>query len=148
MLAGFLLAPAPLRDFMTLRQFTDIFPKAHRTSPAVQDLYRELQRLRDKDIDTVRRDIADEVTRSKQLRREYAKERRRIDGATVAGLDAVAQQMEEEVLSCCPFEDIAQQWLMRLSSFLAKAAGAYTPFSPSTLASTRPVMISRHKSGK
>jgi len=96
-LSDFLLAPAALRDCMTLREFTDIFPKGHRTNPAVQDLYRELQRLREKDMELVRRAIADEVKRSKRLRREYASERRRLDDATVAGLDPLALQMEEEV---------------------------------------------------
>jgi centromere-localized protein 2 len=102
LLSDFLLAPAALRDFMTLRQFTDIFPKSHRSNPAVQDLYRELQRLREKDIDLVRRAIADEVTRSKRLRREYASERRRLDDATVAGLDDNALRTEEEVLQIPP----------------------------------------------
>ncbi|EAT77018.2 hypothetical protein SNOG_15643 [Parastagonospora nodorum SN15] len=97
LLSDFLLAPAPLRDFMTLRQFTEIFPKGHRTNPAVQDLYRELQRLREKDIDLVRRAIAEEIARSKRLRREYASERRQLDDATVAGLDSNALRMEEEV---------------------------------------------------
>jgi centromere-localized protein 2 len=97
LLSDFLLAPAALRDFMTLRQFTDIFPKAHRANPAVQDLYRELQRLREKDMDVVRRAIADEVSRSKRLRREYASERRQLDEATVAGLDPVALRIEEEL---------------------------------------------------
>ncbi|KAF2130816.1 hypothetical protein P153DRAFT_395238 [Dothidotthia symphoricarpi CBS 119687] len=96
LLSDFLLTPASLRDFMTPRQFADIFPQAHRANPAVQDLYRELHRLRDKDVDLVRHAIAHEVKRSKQLRREYAKERRRADDATVAGLDSVALQMEEE----------------------------------------------------
>lgn len=98
-LGDFLLTPAPLRDFITLREFTDIFPRAHRGNPAVQDIYHELQRLRDKDIELVRRDIAEEVKRSKQLRREYARERRQMDDADVAGLDPVALHMEEEVLS-------------------------------------------------
>ncbi|KAH3905578.1 hypothetical protein HBI56_200870 [Parastagonospora nodorum] len=97
LLSDFLLAPAPLRDFMTLRQFTEIFPKGHRTNPAVQDLYRELQRLREKDIDLVRRAIAEEIARSKRLRREYASERRQLDDATVAGLDSNALRMEEEL---------------------------------------------------
>jgi centromere-localized protein 2 len=101
LLSDFLLAPAALRDFMTLRQFTDIFPKAHRANPAVQDLYRELQRLREKDMDVVRRAIADEVARSKRLRREYASERRQLDDATVAGLDPVALRIEEEVIIYC-----------------------------------------------
>ncbi|CAA9959809.1 Cnl2-NKP2 multi-domain protein [Pyrenophora teres f. maculata] len=96
-LGDFLLAPAPLRDFVTLRDFTDIFPRAHRANPAVQDIYRELHRLREKEIEHVRRDIADEVKRSKQLRREYARERRQLDDATVTGLDSVALQMEEEL---------------------------------------------------
>ncbi|KAH7392551.1 Cnl2/NKP2 family protein-domain-containing protein [Pyrenochaeta sp. MPI-SDFR-AT-0127] len=97
MLNDFLLAPAALRDFMTLRQFTDIFPKGHRANPAVQDVYRELQRLREKDMESVRRSITEEVKRSKQLRREYAKERRQLDGATVAGLDPTAIRIEQEL---------------------------------------------------
>jgi centromere-localized protein 2 len=97
LLSEFLLEPAPLRDFMTLRQFTDVFPRGHRASPAVQELYRELQRLREKDIDLVRRGIADEIIRSKRLRREYASERRQQDEATVAGLDPVTLRMEQEV---------------------------------------------------
>lgn len=97
LLSDFLLAPAPLRDFMTLRQFTDIFPRSHRENPAVQDLYRELHRLREADIEAVRNDITKEVKRSKQLRRAYAQERRQMDDAHVAGIDPVALQTEEEV---------------------------------------------------
>ena len=98
LLSDFLLAPAPLRDFMTLRQFTDIFPRSHRENPALQDLYRELHRLREAEIEVVRNDITKEVKRSKQLRRAYARERRQVDDAHVAGTDPVALQMEEEVL--------------------------------------------------
>lgn len=97
LLSDFLLAPAPLRDFMTLRQFTDIFPRSHRENPAVQDIYRELHRLREAEIEVVRNDITREVKRSKQLRRAYAQERRQTDDAHVAGIDPVALQMEEEV---------------------------------------------------
>lgn len=96
-LSDFLLEPAGLRDFMTLRQFTDIFPATHRSNPAVADLYRELHRLRERDIEHVRIAIADEVKRSKRLRREYAQQRRQQDEATVTGLDPVALQIEEEV---------------------------------------------------
>ncbi|KAH9875106.1 hypothetical protein J1614_004594 [Plenodomus biglobosus] len=97
LLADLLIAPAPLQDFTTLRQFTDIFPRGHRESPAVPQLYRELQRLRTKDIETVRRDIAHEVQRSKPLRREYARERRRLEDAVAPGLDRVALGMEGEL---------------------------------------------------
>lgn len=97
LLSDFLLAPAPLRDFMTLRQFTAIFPRSHRENPAVQDLYRELHRLREAEMEAVRSDITKEVKRSKPLRRAYARERRQMDHAHVAGTDAAALQMEEEV---------------------------------------------------
>lgn len=97
LLSDFLLAPAPLRDFMTLRQFTDIFPRSHRENPAVQDLYRELYRIREAEIEVVRNDITKEVKRSKQLRRAYAQERRQMDDAHVAGIDVVALHAEEEV---------------------------------------------------
>lgn len=99
LLGDFLLAPAPLRDFVTLRQFTDIFPRGHRDKPAVQQLYRELQRLRERDMDAVRRDIASEAKRSKPLRHAYAHERRQLEGTAVAGLDPVALQTEQELAS-------------------------------------------------
>ena len=99
LLSEFLLAPAPLRDFMTLRQFTDVFPRGHRENPAVRDIYLELHRLREAEIEAVRNDITREVKRSKQLRRAYAQERRQTDDAHVAGIDPVALQMEEEVSS-------------------------------------------------
>ncbi|KAF2624204.1 hypothetical protein BU25DRAFT_433704 [Macroventuria anomochaeta] len=97
LLSDFLLAPAPLRDFMTLRQFIDIFPRSHRENLAVQELYRELHRLREAEIEVVRNDITKEVKRSKPLRRAYAQERRQMDDAYVAGIDPVALQMEEEL---------------------------------------------------
>jgi hypothetical protein len=97
LLKNFLLAPAALRDFLTLQQFTEIFPPAQRSSPAIRELYVEISRLRQQDIENVRQNITDEVKRSKQLRRDYARERRHRDDANVAGLDLVALQMEEEV---------------------------------------------------
>lgn len=114
LLADFLTAPASLRDFMTPRQFASIFPSAHRSNPAIKELYRELHALRERDIEVVRQDIADEVRRSKQLRREYAKERRQMDDANAAGLDPMALQMEEEVFA---------------SHVRASHALAYAPFS-------------------
>jgi hypothetical protein len=101
LLTDFLVAPASLRDFMTPHQFASVFPSAHRSNPAIQELYRELHALRERDIDAVRKDIADEVRRSKQLKREYAHQRRQMDTATVTGLDPVALQMEQEVSICC-----------------------------------------------
>ena len=98
MLNSFLLAPASLRNFMSLRDFAGIFPQAQRSNPAIKELYLEIDRLRREDIDDVRHNIADEVKRSKQLRRQYAQERRQRDDANAAGLDLHALQTEEEVL--------------------------------------------------
>jgi hypothetical protein len=97
LLSDFLIVPASLREFMTLRQFTDIFPKGHRTNPAIKELYQELYTLRERDVELVRQDIAEEVKRSKQLKREHAKKRRETDEANVAGLNPIALQMEQEV---------------------------------------------------
>ena len=66
-------------------------------NPAVKDLYRELHRLREAEIEVVRNDITKEVKRSRQLRRAYAQERRRTEDAHAAGIDPVALQVEEEV---------------------------------------------------
>jgi hypothetical protein len=129
-LGDFLLAPAPLRDFITLRDFTDIFPHAHRSNPTVQEIYRELQRIRDKDVELVRQDIIDEVKRSKQLRREYAREKRQIDDATVAGLDPVALQMEEEV-ACYTKETTATRADL-ITRCPAKVVRNRTPYRRST----------------
>ncbi|CAI6266434.1 unnamed protein product [Periconia digitata] len=99
LLSDFLIAPASLRDFMTLRQFTDIFPKGLRSNPAVKQLYHELYTLREKDVELVRQDIAEEIKRSKQLKREYAHERRQIDDANVPGINPVALRMEQELFN-------------------------------------------------
>ena len=98
LLSEFLLAPAALRDVFTLKEFTEIFPAAYRSQPAIKELYQELQRLRQEDIEAVRENISDEVKKSKRLRREMARAREQDDRNAVAGLDLVALQMEEEVM--------------------------------------------------
>lgn len=97
LLADFLLAPTSLRDVLTLKQFAEIFPKSYRSNPAVKELYQELQLLRQQDLETVRLNIADEVKRSKQLRRQSARERQEDEHTAVAGLDTVTLNMEGEV---------------------------------------------------
>lgn len=98
LLSDFLLVPAELRNIMTLEQFTEIFPQSQRESPAVKALYQELQRLRHEDVEIVRENIADEIKKSRPLRRQVVRERRQVDHAAVAGLDLVALEMEEEVM--------------------------------------------------
>lgn len=98
-LTDFLLDPASLRDVLTLQQFTEIFPKSHRLSPAVKELYQELQRLRNEDLETVRLNIQEEVKKSRTLKRDCARERELDDRRAVAGLDLIALDQEEQV---CP----------------------------------------------
>ncbi|KAF2470704.1 uncharacterized protein BDR25DRAFT_261847 [Lindgomyces ingoldianus] len=96
-LADFLLAPAPLRNFMSLSQFTDIFPVAQRSNPAIKELYQELNRAREADIAHVRQSIKREVKASEQLKRSITRDRQHADRAAVAGLDPVALGMEAEL---------------------------------------------------
>jgi centromere-localized protein 2 len=96
-LTDFLLAPAALRDVLTLQQFTEIFPKSHRLGPAVKELYQELQRLRNEDLETVRLNIQDEIKKSRTLKRDCARERELDDRRAVAGLDPTILDREEQV---------------------------------------------------
>ena len=89
-LADFLLAPAALRHFLTFKQFTDILPHSYRGNPVVKELYQELQRLRQEDLEVVRSNIVEEIKRSRPLKRECTRARLRDDRAAVAGLVAPA----------------------------------------------------------
>ncbi|KAH7122210.1 Cnl2/NKP2 family protein-domain-containing protein [Dendryphion nanum] len=88
-LADFLLAPAALREVLTLQQFADIFPKSLRTNLAIKELYQELQRLRHQDLNAVQKNIAAELSASKSLKRQSARARQGYDHVAVAGLDPV-----------------------------------------------------------
>ncbi|KAF2732031.1 hypothetical protein EJ04DRAFT_536265 [Polyplosphaeria fusca] len=99
-LSDFLLSPASLRDVVTLRQFTDIFPTAHRSNPAIKELYREIANLRKEDIELVRQNIGDEVRQSKQLRQQYRNARPPDDRANVPGLAVAALETEAEACGC------------------------------------------------
>ncbi|KAF2005070.1 hypothetical protein P154DRAFT_425015 [Amniculicola lignicola CBS 123094] len=102
LLSDFLLSPASLQDCITLRHFTNLFPPAHRANPAIKELYQELQRIRQGDVNAVRENIVDEVKSSKPLRREYVRERRDVEGKNLAGLDRVALQMELDLFEHGP----------------------------------------------
>jgi centromere-localized protein 2 len=97
LLTDFLLAPAALRHFITLEQFSEIFPRSQQDNPAIKSLYDELQRLRHEDVEEVRANIAAEIKRSRPLRREVARARREED-YKAAGVDFGALDMEVQVL--------------------------------------------------
>ncbi|EKG11132.1 Kinetochore subunit NKP2 [Macrophomina phaseolina MS6] len=85
-LSNFLLPPAPLQTIITLRQFTDLFPRAHHSNPAIPKLYRELQHQRAIDTDDVKRNIAAECKRGERQVREVARARRRDEAADSAAV--------------------------------------------------------------
>ncbi|GME49118.1 cnl2 nkp2 family protein [Neofusicoccum parvum] len=101
-LSDFLLPPAPLPTILSLRQFTELFPRAHQSNPAIPKLYRELQHQRAIDTDDVKRNIAAECKRGERQAREVARARRRDEAAdsAVAGLtrrEEIDVRMEEDL---------------------------------------------------
>ncbi|KAF2803985.1 uncharacterized protein BDZ99DRAFT_398880 [Mytilinidion resinicola] len=85
-LSNFLLPPAPLPAFMTLRQFTELFPRALQSEPEIKVLYRELQHQRAIDADDVKRNIAAEVNRGEKQRRATFNSRQKFDQVDIPEL--------------------------------------------------------------
>ncbi|KAI9789311.1 MAG: hypothetical protein M1816_006199 [Peltula sp. TS41687] len=70
-----------LATYVTLSQFTELFPRSQRSNPQIAVLYRELQHQRALVADDVARNIAAEVKRGERQRREVVDARRREEGA-------------------------------------------------------------------
>ncbi|KAF8471969.1 Cnl2/NKP2 family protein-domain-containing protein, partial [Kalaharituber pfeilii] len=68
-LTSFLLSRAPLTDIITLKSFTDLFPREKRSNPQVKLLYRKLQLIRAQTCDRVRRNVELEVVQGKRQRK-------------------------------------------------------------------------------
>ena len=96
-LTNFLLPPAPLPAIISLRQFTELFPRAYQSNPHVKVLYRELQHQRVIDIDDVKRGIAMEVKRGEKQRRQISRTRRQLNQEHVAGIGGQEALIEAEV---------------------------------------------------
>ncbi|KKY32791.1 putative cnl2 nkp2 family protein [Diaporthe ampelina] len=75
-LANYLLVPAQLPAIISLKEFTDLFPRAQQASPQVKGLYRDLQIQRNALIDAVASNIETEAKRAKALRREVLRAKR------------------------------------------------------------------------
>lgn len=69
-LANYLLVPAQLPVFISLKEFTELFPRAQQSSPQIRKLYRDLQMQRNGIIDHVASNIENEAKRGKEIRRE------------------------------------------------------------------------------
>ncbi|OJJ44044.1 hypothetical protein ASPZODRAFT_135489, partial [Penicilliopsis zonata CBS 506.65] len=84
-LCNFLLAPASLPTILSLQKFTELFPKRLRAHPQVKVLYRELQELREQDMDLVNKNIDQELQRGAKQKQELRKAQM---NSGVDGMDA------------------------------------------------------------
>ncbi|KAL2071477.1 hypothetical protein VTL71DRAFT_12712 [Oculimacula yallundae] len=75
-LSTFLLSPAPLPTIISLKAFTELFPRSQQSSPQIKALYRDLQHQRARLTDTVTRNIGAEVKRGNGQRRAVIRARR------------------------------------------------------------------------
>lgn len=86
-LANYLLVPAQLPTIISLKEFTEFFPRAQQSSPQVRRLYRDLQNQRNALIDEVAANIETEAKRGKVLRREVLRAKR----------EAESQEIDDEI---------------------------------------------------
>lgn len=86
-LANYLLVPAQLPTIISLKEFTELFPRSLQSSPEVRRLYRDLQNQRNAVIDEVSANIDTEAKRGKVLRREVLRARR----------EAQSQDIDDEI---------------------------------------------------
>ena len=89
-LSSFLLSRASLQDIISLRQFTELFPKDQRSNPQVKLLYRELQLLRNKTCERVKKNIHHEAELGTKQRSDAERKRRAlkdVDDDAMTGID-------------------------------------------------------------
>jgi len=72
-LSSFLLSPGSLPTVISLQQFTELFPKRLRSHPHVKTLYRELQEIRDQDLNVVNGNIDHETKDGEKQKEELRK---------------------------------------------------------------------------
>lgn len=90
-LSSFLLSPASLHTVVSLQQFTEMFPKRLRSHPHVKALYRELQEIREQDIDQVNGNIDTETKNGVQQKEELRK------SVTKTGIDDMNDHDRKEM---------------------------------------------------
>ncbi|KAF6800179.1 Cnl2/NKP2 family protein [Colletotrichum sojae] len=76
-LHNYLTVPAQLPSIISLEEFTELFPKPHRSNPQIRLLYRDLQHQRRALVDTVAENIEEEEEKSKFIKRDIASTRRK-----------------------------------------------------------------------
>ncbi|KAJ5234214.1 uncharacterized protein N7469_003382 [Penicillium citrinum] len=85
-LSNFLLSPAPLPTVLSLQKFTELFPKRLRGHPHIRTLYRELQQVREHDLDRINENIDEETQRGERQKAELRKASR-ASGVEAANAD-------------------------------------------------------------
>ncbi|KAJ5762439.1 uncharacterized protein N7511_005821 [Penicillium nucicola] len=90
-LSNFLLSPAPLPTVMSLQKFTELFPKRLRNHPHIRTLYRELQQVREQDMDRVNENIDTEMKQSDKQKAELHK------ACLATGVEASSDNEQREV---------------------------------------------------
>lgn len=74
-LSNFLLSTAPLPTTLSLQKFTELFPKRLRGHPHIRAIYRELQQVREHDMDRVNENIDEETQQGERQKAELRKAR-------------------------------------------------------------------------
>ncbi|KAJ5564326.1 hypothetical protein N7513_000568 [Penicillium frequentans] len=90
-LSNFLLTPAPLPTVLSLQKFTELFPKRLRNHPHIRALYRELQQIREHDMDLVNENIDTEIRQGDRQKAELHK------ASLTAGVEATNEDEQREV---------------------------------------------------
>ncbi|KZF19926.1 hypothetical protein L228DRAFT_270693 [Xylona heveae TC161] len=96
-LGNFLLPPASFPSIISLKKFTDLFPRALQSHPHVKLLYRELQHQRALQIDEVKKSIAAEVRRGEKQRREVVRSRKQFEQESFATENELDIRIEREM---------------------------------------------------
>ncbi|PUU76427.1 Cnl2/NKP2 family protein-domain-containing protein [Tuber borchii] len=108
-LSSFLLSRASLQDIISLRQFTELFPRDQRSNPQVKLLYRELQLLRNKTCERVKKNIKHEAALGIKQRSELEKKQRalkRVDDETMTAIELFGAAPMEPKL---PLKELLKQ---------------------------------------
>lgn len=101
-LSNFLLSPAPLPTMISLQMFTNFFPKHLRNHPHIRTMFRELQQVREQDMDQVNENIDREVKLGEQQQAELQKAR------LAQGVDADGDEQREADMDLHLFQQIFQ----------------------------------------
>lgn len=84
-LSTFLITPAPLQSIITLPRFQSYFPSNVRDSPQIPFLYRQLQRIRQKQCEKVQRSIEVEASTGTKKAQTEKRELRKQDRLAAGG---------------------------------------------------------------